>query len=112
MHITLSITTGDSPYLSNDSSLAIVLPNCVTIVHSATRDTPSQYLDIMLDNIEKCSYGRKDHCAINLELANPGRGNYVGDGLTKKADKFSMVFGNEEQANKFLAAIERVAPHL
>lgn len=112
MHITLSITTGDSSYLPRGLSLALVMSNCVILVHATTKDTAFQFIDIMLDKIERCSVGEEDRSAINLELVKRGIGNYLKDGLTEKAGKFSMVFGNGEQANKFLAAIERAAPHL
>lgn len=112
MHTALSVTPGGSSHLSSRSSLALVMPNRVTIAHAATRDHASQFVDIMLDNIEECRHRGEDHCAINIEFVKNGIGSYVKDGLAMKADKFSLVFRNKEEANKFLAAIEWAAPHM
>lgn len=111
MHISLSITTGHPSGIANYSSLALVLSNRVTIIHPATSDTASQFLDIMFDDIELCYHEREHDSKINIELLKCER-NYVKDGLTMKVDKISLLFEDAEKAGKFLGAIERAMPHM
>jgi hypothetical protein len=107
-----SMSVSDSSPLDNSSSLAIIRSSCVTLIHVTISDTTTQFLDIAPENIKRCNHDEEREYMINLELVHHSQGNYSRDGSALWADKFSLSFGDREQANNFLAALKYRAPHL